>query len=488
MIMSINSASEIAKVPTGITGLDKITGGGFPAGRSTLVCGGTGCGKTVLAMEFLVRGALEFHEPGLFVSFEESTQNLITNFKSFGFDLESLIEEKKLAIIDAYHWLESDEVFVVGDFTLDGLFIRLQQGFARIGAKRLVLDNMAILFTALPDTERLRGEIARLFRRFQDQDVTILVTAEGGKNQLTRHGIEEYVSDCVLLLDHRITEQISKRRLRIIKYRGTCHDLDEIPFLIGTAGISVLPVSSIELEYPAQSKRVSTGIADLDALLEGKGYYQGSSALVSGKAGTGKSTLAAAFAIAACAEGEPCLYFAFEESAKQLTRNMRSVGLDLAPWIEKTRLTVKALRPTHFGLEEHLVAIFKALDDIRPRCVVLDPITNFISIGSHQEINSMLNRVLHSLKSRGITVFLTALTPGSSRPNETAIHVSSVMDTWIALDLNHRGNTHRREIWVIKSRGMDHSRETHELILSSRGLSLRKMAADGSTDEPATGA
>lgn len=478
--------SGIVKAPTGSPGLDEITGGGLPAGRPTLVCGGPGCGKTVLAMEFLVRGALEFDEPGLFVSFEESPQNLIENFRSLGFDIGGLIEKKKLKI--SHVELSRGEIIETGAFSLDGLLIRLEQGIAEVGAKRVVLDTMEAIFAALSDSETLRTEITRLFHWLRGKGLTTIITGERGKEALTRHGFEEYVSDCVLLLDHRVNEQISKRRLRIVKYRGSSHGADEYPFLIGAHGLSVIPITSMELEHPVGTDRVSTGIDDLDVMLGGKGYFRGSTVLVSGKAGTGKSSLSAAFVSAACERGERCLYLALEESGAQLTRNMRSVGIDLERWLKKELLTVQAFRPTFRGLEEHLIAMTQMIDRLEPSCVVMDPLTNFVSVGGTEEVKSMLTRFLDHLKSRGVTLFTTALTAGSGRPDETQADVSSMTDTWIAVSLEFEGRAARRELHIIKSRGMEHSLETHELIMSSNGLSLRSVPRDGSfLERAATG-
>ena len=468
----------IEKAPTGIAGLDEITGGGLPARRSTLVCGGPGCGKTMMAMEFLVRGAQQFGEPGLFVSFEEKPQSLVENFCSFGFDLNALVGQKQLKIahVDFSH----AEIIETGEFTLEGLFIRLEHGIREIGAKRVVLDTMETIFRALSSTENLRGEIARLFRWLSDKGVTAVVTGERGREELTRHGFEEYLSDCVLLLDHRISEQVSKRRLRIVKYRGSSHGKDEYPFLIGETGLSVLPLTSLLLDHKVSDARVSTGVRALDEMLAGKGYFRGTTVLVSGKAGTGKSSLAAAFAAASSARNERCLYLAFEESAAQLARNMRSLGIDLEKWAKQGLLTLQATRPTFLGLEEHLVDMMRVIDTVKPSCVVIDPITNFLSAGEQPEIKGMFMRLIDYLKSRQITLCVTALTAGSGRADETEEKISSLVDTWIALDLEVVGHVRRRQIYIVKSRGMEHSRETRELVMSNNGLSLRALKPEQS--------
>ncbi|MHB8521210.1 MAG: circadian clock protein KaiC [Limisphaerales bacterium] len=467
---------RLAKVRTGIAGLDEITHGGLPGGRTTLICGGPGCGKTVLALEFLVHGAREFDEPGLLVSFEESAPNLVENARSLGFDLEDLVRKKKLKI--SHVDFSAGEIIETGQFSLEGLLIRLKQGIAEVGAKRVVLDTLETVFAALSDTPNLRNEVARIFHWLRNQGLTAIVTGERGGKELTRHGFEEYISDCVLLLDHRVTEQVSKRRMRIIKYRGSAHATDEFPFLIGERGFTVLPITALQLDYSPRTERVSTGVQALDELLGGKGYYKATTVLVTGKAGTGKSTLGAAFAAAACARGERCLYLSFEEAAGQLVRNMKSVGFDLAPWQEKKLLSLQAFRPTVQGLEEHLIRITHIVDNLKPECVVLDPITNFITVGGPEEVRSMLMRILDHLKQRGMTLFLTALTRGSGTSDETETAMSSLVDTWIALDLAVVGHARRREIHIVKSRGMQHSHQTHELVMSAQGLSLRNLTAE----------
>ena len=473
-----DSAVTIAKSPTGIAGLDEITHGGLPSGRPTLVCGGPGCGKTVLAMEFLVRGALEFGEPGLFVSFEESAADLHQNFRSFGFDLNALVEQKKLLI--SHVKLSRTEIVEAGAFTLDGLFVRLEHSLSTVGAKRVALDTMEVLFSCLSSSESLRSEVARLFQWLKEKGVTTVITGERGTSDLTRHGFEEYVSDCVLLLDHRISEQVSKRRLRVVKYRGSAHEMDEYPFLIGDTGFSALPISSVHLDHHVGMDRVSTGVPDLDAMMGGHGYFRGSSILLSGGAGAGKSTLAASFAAATCKKGEKCLFLAFEESSGQLIRNMRSVGIDLQPWVDKGLLSIQARRPTLFGIEEHLMAVYREATRLGPKVVVIDPITNFLSIGAPWEVKSLLTRVLDQLRGMGATVLLTSLTPGDGTVESSEAGVSSMMDTWIALNQRMNGNIRQCYLYVLKSRGMEHSREVRELNMSASGLSLRRLPATGS--------
>lgn len=467
------AAPSITKVMTGIAGLDEITHGGLPARRVSLVCGGPGCGKTVLAMQFLVHGAQQHGEPGLFVSFEENPENLIENFRSFGFDLNQLIKDKRLKILHVD--IAGANLLESGEFSLDGLLVMLEHAIRSTGAKRVALDTMETIFSSLSNTENLRMEVARLFRWLGDNGVTAIITGERGKEQLTRHGFEEYVSDFVLLLDHRIDNQISKRRLRVLKYRGSDHGKDEYPFLVSREGFLAFPLTSLMLDYGASLERISTGVPDIDAMLEGKGYFKGTTVMISGTAGTGKSTLSAAFAAAACERGESCLYLAFEESAGQLCRNMASVGIDFSKWTERGLLTVSSNRPTLFGLEEHLMQIQEMVLHHKPSCVIIDPMSNFLSAGSGAEVKSMLLRIIGNLKSRGITLILTSLTRGSKITDETDAKASSLVDTWIALDLEEKNHLRRREIHIIKSRGMAHSRQTRELLFSSSGLSVRDL-------------
>lgn len=470
-------STNFRKVTTGISGLDEITEGGLPQGRSTLVCGGPGCGKTMLGMEFLVRGARDFTEAGLFISFEEEKECLIDNSGCFGGDLESLIEKRLLKVTQID--LSAAEIVEAGSFSLDGLIAHIEHEIKAIRIKRLVIDSLDAIFSALSRTDILRHEFSRLLRWLKNQGITTIITGERGDNfSLTRYGFEAYASDCVILLDHRICEQISKRRLRVVKYRGSSHGKDEYPYLINARGFSVLPITSLKLDFKAESMWISSGIEDLDKLCGGNGYYRGSSILLSGKAGTGKSSLACAYASASSLRGERCIYFSLEESDKQLTRNMLSVGIDLAPLLEQGLLRVQAFRPNHRGLEEHLFEITAAIEAFQPSCVVIDPITNFVSVGSNEEVKSMLTRIIDHLKNRGITMMFTALTPGSGNPDETETQVSSMVDTWIALDLKLVGNSRHREIYVVKSRGMEHSHEIRELVMSKDGFCLRSLTQE----------
>lgn len=462
--------TSLAKTPTGIQGLDEVTGGGLPKGRVSLVCGNAGCGKTLLAMEFLVQGALQFGEPGVCMNFEETEQKLTANVASLGFDLREL-SKRKMLLID-YVFIERNQIAEAGEYNLDGLFIRLAHAVKTIKAKRVVLDSVQALFAGIGDSVILRSELQRLFRWLEDQKLTAIVTAEAGIHTLTRHGLEEYIADCVIALDHRVTEQISTRRLQIVKYRGTFHGTDEYPFLIDEDGISVLPITSLVLTHRALTDRVSTGIPTLDEMMEGKGFFRGSSVLVTGTAGTGKSSLAANFVSVACARGELCLYFTFEESPSQILRNMRSVGLNLERWIKKGLLHFNAMRPTSTGLEGHLAAIHKLIAGLRPRIVIIDPITNLVSASGNYDVKSMLVRLVDFLKVQQITSMFTNLTFAGDPQERTAAAVSSLMDTWIVLRDSIPNGRPRRELYVLKSRGMAHSREARELIVSKSGLEL----------------
>ena len=470
----------LAKAPTGIAGLDEITNGGLPRGRPTLVCGGAGCGKTLLAMEFLVRGALQYREPGVFMSFEETVDDLVLNGLSLGFDLQRLSARRRL-LLDYVH-LEPSELTETGAYDLEGLFVRLGHAIDTIGAKRVVLDTIELLFSGLSDQVAVRTELARLFRWLKTRGVTAIVTGERVGEHLTRHGLEEYVSDCVILLDQRVVEQSATRRLRILKYRGSAHGGNEMPFLIDDHGLSVLPITSLGLSHPASTAHLSTGIAGLDGMFGKRGYYRGNSVLVSGTAGTGKSSLAAHFADATCRRGERCLYFAFEESASQIARNMRSIGIDLEPWVRRDLLRVHAQRPTTLGLEAHLVAMHRLIDEWRPRVVVVDPVTNMIAVGSETEVKAMLARLIDFMKQRQITALFTSLTEGGGAAERTDLGVSSLMDVWMLLGNTESNGERNRAIQIVKARGMPHSNQVREFVMTSKGVSLVDISrrADGS--------
>src|SRR3954447_9136342 len=464
----------LPKAPTGIRGLDEITGGGLPQGRPTLICGSAGCGKTLFGMEFLVKGVAEFGEPGVFLAFEESEEELAQNVRSLGFDLDRLVAEGKV-VVDYVH-VDRSEIEENGEYDLEGLFIRLGLAIDSVGARRVVLDTLETLFGGLDDQAVLRAELRRLFRWLKDKGVTAVITAERGDGTLTRQGLEEYVSDCVILLDHRVHGQISTRRLRVVKYRGTRHGTNEYPFLIDEDGITVLPVTSLGLRHEASDERVPSGVDRLDAMLGGRGYYRGSSILVSGTSGTGKTSLAAHFADAARRRGERCLYFAFEESQSQLVRNARSIGLDLRPWIDGGLLRFHATRPTFHGLEMHLATMLRLVRDFRPQVVVVDPISNMLVAGTADDAQAMLLRLVDSLKHQQITALFTNLTSaGDASLEQTDLGVSSIVDTWILLRDIELGGERNRGIYVLKSRGMAHSNQIREFLLTDRGIELRDV-------------
>jgi circadian clock protein KaiC len=465
------SPATFKKSRTGIQGLDEITGGGLPTGRPTLVSGGAGAGKTMFALEFLVRGATQYGEPGVFMSFEETVPDLTVNAASLGFDLDRLVAAKKL-FVDHVH-VSRSEITETGEYDLDGLFIRIADAVKRVGAKRVVLDTIETLFSELPSPGILRAEIRRLFGWLKAQGLTTVITAERDRpEKLTRHGIEEFVSDCVIVLDHRIREEISTRRLRIVKYRGSTHGTNEYPFLIDEHGISVLPISSLGLDHAAPEVRISTGIERLDAMMGGKGFFRGSSILLSGTSGAGKTSVSAHFVDAACRRGERCLYFAFEESPRQIVRNMRSIGIDLQPWVDKGLLQFQAARPTYGGIEQHLLVTHRCVTSFKPTVVVVDPITNLLMVSTIGEVRSMLTRLVDFLKTRQITAVFTSLTAGGGTLEANEADVSSLMDTWVLLKTIEVGGELNRALYVLKSRGMAHSNQIREFLLTDHGLRL----------------
>ena len=468
-----NGAAALAglqKAPTGIRGLDEISGGGLPRGRTTIVCGGPGCGKTMLGMEFLIRGVEEYGEPGVLLTFEETPEEMTRNVASLGFDLKALCEKKKLFL--DFMRIEPSEIDETGDYDLEGLFIRLQHAVDTVGAKRVVLDTLEALFSGFSNMSLLRAELRRLFRWLKDRNLTTVVTAEQGERTLTRHGLEEYVSDCVILLDHRIQDQISTRRLRIVKYRGTKHGADEYPFLIDESGLSVLPVTAATLNHKISRERVSTGIPDLDTMMEGKGYYRGSSVLVSGTAGSGKTTLACHFADATCRRGGRCLYVGFEESTDQVFRNAASVGIDLHRYVKKRLLFHQAWRPTQYGMEMHLLRIHKLIETVKPESVVMDPISNLIGTSTQRDVQSMLMRLIDFLKEKGITALMTTLTKGGNHLEGTEEQISSLIDTWILVRDVEQSGERNRCLYILKSRGMAHSNQLREFMITSQGIKL----------------
>ena len=465
------SSKTLPKAATGIQGLDEITGGGLPRGRPTLVSGGAGAGKTLFGLEFLVRGATQYDEHGVFMSFEESIPDLTKNVASLGFDLDRLVADKKLFVDHVS--ITRSEFGETGEYDLEGLFIRIADAVQRVGARRVVLDTIEALFGDLPNPTIVRGEIRRLFNWLKQRGLTTVITAERDQpDRLTRHGIEEFVSDCVILLDHRIREEISTRRLRIVKYRGSTHGTNEYPFLIDEHGISVLPISSLGLDHAAPATRISTGIDRLDGMMGGKGFYRGSSILMSGTSGTGKTSVAAHFVDATCRRGERCLYFAFEESPRQVVRNMRSIGIDLEPWIRKGLLQFHAARPTYGGIEEVLLVTHKRISSFQPSVVVVDPITNLLMVSTLSEVRSMLTRLVDFLKTQQITAIFTSLTAAGGSLEASEADVSSLMDTWLLLKTIEVGGERNRALYVLKSRGMEHSNQIREFVLTHDGLRL----------------
>ena len=464
--------TNLLKTPTGIQGFDEITGGGLPTGRPTLICGGAGCGKTLFGMEFIVRGATQFDEPGVFMSFEETNDELIKNVASLGFDLEGLVKRKKIAL-DHVH-IERSEIEETGEYDLEGLFVRLGYAIDSIGAKRVVLDTIESLFAGLPNQLILRSELRRLFHWLKEKGVTAIITGERGEETLTRQGLEEYVSDCVIMLDHRVTEQTSTRRLRVVKYRGSLHGTNEYPFLIDENGFSILPITSLELKHKISNERISSGIIALDKMLEGKGYFRGSTILVSGTAGVGKTSVAAHFADEACRRGERVLFFCFEESPEQLMRNMLSIGIKLETWVKKGLLQFHAARPTFYGLEMHLAVTHKAVNSFKPHIVILDPINTFVIDDKDIEVKMMLMRIVDYLKSNQITALFTSFTSSDKAIENTDIAISSLIDTWILLRDIELSGERNRGMYVLKSRGMAHSNQIREFILTDHGVELRE--------------
>ncbi|MDQ3111667.1 MAG: circadian clock protein KaiC [Bacteroidota bacterium] len=465
--------NKLLKCPTGIKGFDEITEGGLPKNRTTLVSGNAGSGKTLLGIDFLIKGATDYNEPGVLMSFEETEDELNKNVASLNMDLAALVSRKKILLEHVI--LDRKDIQEV-DFNLEGIFVRLEEAIDSIGAKRVVLDSLESIFAGVTDIGILRLEMKRLFRWLKEKKVTAIVTGEQGQNgSYTRHGLEEYISDCIILLDNRVRDQIATRRVRVIKYRGSRHGTSEYPFVIDDEGLSVIPITSAGLEQPGTDKRVSTGIPSLDKLFTGKGYTRGSTILASGTAGSGKTSFSGAFALASCKRGERCLFFSYEESAGQLIQNMKSIGIDFAPWIKKGLLKIVALRPSFLGLEMHLLNVYKLVDSFKPKAVVVDPLTSLVGEGDQREVGSMITRMIDLFKSRSITTFFTSLISATYQSNTSGeIGVSSLIDTWIVVRMVEEDEDRKRtrEVFIVKSRGTNHDSDVHTFILSDDGIIL----------------
>ncbi len=467
---ALKTRKKLPKSLTGIQGLDEITEGGLPKGRPTLICGSAGCGKTLLAMEFLVRGATQYNEPGVFMAFEETTKDLTQNVASLGFDLDALVADKKIVLDFVY--IERSEIEETGEYDLEGLFIRLGQSIDAIGAKRVVLDTIESLFAGLPNPLILRAELRRLFRWLKEKGVTAIITGERGEETLTRQGLEEYVSDCVIVLDHRVKDQTSSRRLRVVKYRGSTHGTNEYPFLIDEDGISIVPVTSLGLGHNVSMDRISSGISRLDTMMGGKGFFRGSTVLISGTAGTGKSSICAHFVDAACRRGERALYFSFEESPSQIIRNMRSIGIDLEQWVKKGLLCFQATRPAFAGLEMQLTMMHKATINFNPQVVIVDALNGFVTGDNITDVKSMLMRLADFLKTKQISSMFTQLMSSSATRETNDIAISSMVDTWLVMHDIEIGGERNRCLYIIKSSGMAHSNQVRECLITNHGVEL----------------
>lgn len=471
---TIPNNNALLKSLTGIKGFDEITEGGLPKNRTTLVSGNAGSGKTLLGIDFLIKGVTDYNEPGVLMSFEETEDDVYKDVAAINMDLQGLVLRKK--ILFEHIVLERKDIRET-DFNLEGIFVRLEDAIDSIGAKRVVLDSLESVFAGLTDFGILRLEIKRLFRWLKVKQVTAIVTGEPGKNgSFTRHGLEEYISDCIILLDNRVRDQIATRRIRVIKYRGSSHGTSEYPFVIDNEGLSVIPITSAGLEQPGTKEKVTTGIPSLDKLFRGRsGYTKGSTILVSGTAGSGKTSFAAAFALESCKRGESCFYLSYEESAGQLIQNLRSIGIDLEPWVKKGLLKIVALRPSVLGLEMHLLNVYKLVDSFKPKAVVVDPLTSLIGEGDKREVESMFTRMIDLFKSRSITTFFTSLVSSTFQSNTSGeIGVSSLIDTWIVVRMveDDKDRKRTRELFIVKSRGTDHDSDVHKFILSDGGIAL----------------
>jgi circadian clock protein KaiC len=470
--MRKEQSTSLPKTPTGIVGLDEITFGGLPKGRPTLICGSAGCGKTLFGIQFLERGITQYDEPGVLISFEESKKDIAANVQSLGINTEELIASNKLRV--DYVRVDRAEIEETGEYDLEGLFIRIGHAIDSIGAKRLVLDTIESLFGGIENTAILRAEIRRLFQWIRDKGITAMVTGERGEKTLTRQGLEEYVSDCVILLDFRVVDQIATRRLRIVKYRGSTHGTNEYPFLIDDRGISVLPITSLRLEHTVSTEIISTGIPAIDKLFKKGGLLKGSSILLTGTAGTAKTIMAAFFAAASCQRGESTLFFSFEESADQLIRNIKSVGLELMPFVKSGKLVIHASRPSLQGLEMHLLRLHRLIEQHKPTTVVIDPISSLLNVGDMNDVSEMLVRLIDSLKLKGINAYFTSLTHSQDGVDKdlTVDAVSSLADVWMRLEHEMHNEYRLRGLRIIKVRGMGHETDLQNFKITNNGIQL----------------
>lgn len=466
-----SASTPLKKAATGIAGLDEVTGGGLPAGRATLVCGGPGCGKTLLGMSFLVQGALRDGEPGVLMSFDERASDLETNSLSLGFDLAEL-QRNKLLAIDFVH-IDRQEIHETGEYDLEGLFIRITHAADKVKARRVVLDSIDTLFAGIPNEAILRAELRRLFLWLKERKLSVIITAERGETSLTRHGIEEYVSDCVIVLESRVQDELATRRLRVVKYRGSSHGTNEYPFLITDTGLKILPVTSLGLSHAVSDERVSSGIAGLDRMLDRKGYYKGSSILVTGGPGTGKTSIGAQFALAGVKSGERCLYFLFEEAQAQLLRNMRTIGVNLQPAVAGGQLRIESVRPTTHGLEMHLARMMHTIAEFKPDRVVVDPLSALQASGTSGQSQLMVLRLIDYLKTVGATTLYLAVQADVDR---TDLNISSLMDTWISVKNHRREQEFERRLYIVKSRGMPHSAEITLLSIGADGVRVTERS------------
>jgi len=457
----------IPKTATGIPGLDQILNGGLPKGRVTLVVGNSGTGKTLLGIEFLVNGIRQHDENAILVTFEESASKVTENVSSLGFDLNNLQDDGKLTVMAFKVDLPEKNR---GYFDFSPLLVLLEEAIVCIGAKRVVLDTIELLFGAYSDQTTARIELVKLMRWLEDRGVTAIITGESGNNALTRFGIEEYVSDCVIVLDHRVREEISTRLLRVMKYRGSVHGTNEYPFLIAKNGFIVLPVSSLSLDYAVSRERVSVGVPELDEMLSG-GPYRGSTTLVTGVSGTGKTSVAMSMVNAACARGERSLVLLYEESAFQLERDMGSIGINLKRWTDSGMLKIWASRPLEYGLENHLAIFINMLESFKPAIVAIDGLTAFSRGGFDPDVFIFITRKIGILKARGITTVLTTLKK-DVEDESSSLHISSLTDTGILLRNIEKNGERNRLLAVTKSRGTAHSNQLREFTLSSDGIRL----------------
>ena len=467
----VKSSSDI--VSTGVKGLDDVLGGGIPQGHAMLLVGKPGTGKSILSMEYLLHG-IELHkENGVYISFEESEKQIISNAASFGWKFEEMVKKNKLAI--SYIDMQPEQMRTVGDYDLSALILRVKGAIKKVNARRVVIDGINNLLSTFDDERIIRSDLLRLIREIKEVNATIFITGERGHDSWSKMGFEEYLADGLMHLDNRTDGNYQTREIQVVKCRGINHYTGKSPFIINSEGMSIRPLITADFDYKVLKSRVSTGIADIDNMLGGKGLYRGSTVYITGPSGAGKTSISSSFANGACSRGERALFLAFEESSDQIIRNMKSIGLSLDKWVNEKLLYFYTARATTNSLEGHLDNIMTMVREVEPTCVVLDPISAFRPIANENETKLMLIRLNDYLRARKITTVFTALSSDGEYSEHADVQLSSIADTWIVVRIMDYKGERNNVMQLMKSRGMSHSRQMKEMYFTGNGLKLQNV-------------